>query len=71
MIAKVSKNLATDLKIIWLDYQNNYVGRSSMMGSVAKNFNIRTTSLSVVCNYFNDPKLFSDLYLVKFLNNLI
>jgi len=28
--AKVSKNLAdTDLKIILLDYQNNYVGRSS------------------------------------------
>jgi len=39
------------------------------MSNAAKNFDILTTSLSVLYNYFDNPiKLFSDLYLVKFLN---
>jgi len=38
------------------------------MSNAAKNFNILTTILSIH-NYFDDPtKLFSDLYLAKFLN---
>jgi len=32
--------LDTDLKIIMLAHQNNYVGNSSMMSNAAKNFNI-------------------------------
>jgi len=37
---KVSKNLAmdTDLKIILLNYQNNYTERSSITNNIAKNF---------------------------------
>jgi len=35
---KVFKNLLdTDLKIILLDHQNNYVGNPSIMSDVAKN----------------------------------
>jgi len=30
--------LYMDLKIILLDHQNNYVGHSSMMSNIAKNF---------------------------------
>jgi len=30
--------LDTDLKIILLNHQNNYVGRSSMMSTAAKSF---------------------------------
>jgi len=59
--------LDTDLKIILLK-QNNYVGNSSMMNNTAKNLT-SSTSLSVLHNYFDDPaKLFSDLYLAKFLD---
>jgi len=40
-----------------------------MMNNVAKSFDILATNLSVLHNYFDGPaKLFSDLYLVKFLN---
>ena len=40
------------------------------MSKVVKNFDILTISLSVLHKYFNSPaKLFSDLYLAKFLNN--
>jgi len=39
------------------------------MNNVVKNFDILATSLSVPHNYFNDLiKLFSDLYLAKFLD---
>jgi len=39
------------------------------MNNAAKNFDILTISLNVLYNYFDNPiKLFSDLYLVKFLN---
>jgi len=44
--AIVFKNLDTDLKIILLDYQNNYVEKSSLMSKTAKNFDILVTSLS-------------------------
>jgi len=38
------------------------------MSNASKNFDILATSLNVQHNYFDDPKLFSDLYLVKFLD---
>ena len=39
-----------------------------MMSNAVENFDILETSLSVLHNYFdNTPKLFSDLYLAKFL----
>jgi len=52
-----------------LDHQNNYVKRLSIDG--VKSFNILTTNLSVLHNYFDvkqncQTKLFSDLYLAKF-----
>jgi len=47
-------------------YQINYVGRSS---NVAKSFDNLAISLSVLHNYFDRlTKLFSDLYLAKFLD---
>jgi len=50
-----------------LDHQNNYVGNSSI-SNAAKNFYILAISLNVLHNYFDSSiKLFSDLYLVKFL----
>jgi len=61
--AEISKNLDTNLKIILLDHQNNYV---SIDDNTTKSFNILATSLNVVHNYFDSPKLFSDL--AKFLN---
>jgi len=36
-----------------LDYQNNYVERSSIIGDAAKSFDILATSLSVLHNYFD------------------
>jgi len=43
-----------------------YVKNSNM---TAKSFDILTTSLSVLHNYFDGPiKLFSNLYLAKFLD---
>jgi len=40
-----------------------------MMHNATKNFDILAISLNVLHNYFNDPtKLFSDLYLAKFLD---
>jgi len=49
--------LDTDLKIILLDYQNNYVKRMSD-DNAAKSFNILVTSLSILYNYFDDPNRF-------------
>jgi len=41
------------------------------MSDVAKNFDILATKLRVLHNYFDDlTKLFSDLYLAKFLDIL-
>jgi len=44
--------LDTDLKIL-LNHQNNFVGILKIIGNAAKNFNILTTSLSVLHNYFD------------------
>jgi len=54
-----------------LNYQSYYVGRSSIMSHVAKNFDILATSLDILHNYFNGlTKLFLDPYVLKFLNTL-
>jgi len=46
--------LNTDRKIILLDHQNNFVGTLKIMSNAAKNFNILTTSLSILSrNYFD------------------
>jgi len=40
------------------------------MSNVAKSFDIRETSLSILHNYFDRPtKLFPDQYLIKFLDS--
>jgi len=50
--------LATDLKLISLDYQNNYVERLNINNiNAAKSFNILATSLSVLHNYFDLNKI--------------
>ena len=49
-------------------HQNNCIEISSMISNAANNFNILTTSLLVLHNYFDPIKLFSNLYLVKVLN---
>jgi len=43
--------LDTDLKIILLGYQNNFIGTLKIMSNV-KNFDILATGLSVLHNYF-------------------
>jgi len=54
-----------------LDYQNNYVENSRMMSNTLNNFDILAIILNVLYNYFdNSIKLFSDLYLAKFLDFL-
>jgi len=45
--------VATDLKIILLDHQNNYVGAQAMMNNSVKSFDILAISLSVLHNYFD------------------
>jgi len=50
--------LDTDLKIILLEHQNNFVG-TSKMSDAANNFDILANSLSVLHNYFDSStKLF-------------
>jgi len=44
---EISKNLNTDLKIILLNYQNNYVGILNMMSNAARNFDILVINLNV------------------------
>jgi len=39
-----------------------------MMSNIAKSFNILANCLSILHNYFDGPKLFSDLYLAKLLD---
>jgi len=56
-----------------LNYQNyyNYVENSNITNNAAKSFDILTTSLSVLLNYLIvQIKLFSNLYLAKFLDIL-
>jgi len=51
--------LDTDLKIILLDHQNNFVGTLKIMSNAAKNFDILADSLSVLHHYFDSStKLF-------------
>jgi len=40
LIKYLKMQIHTDLKIILLDHQNNYVGNSSMISNVAKSFDI-------------------------------
>jgi len=42
-LLKISKNLAIDSKIILLNYQNNFVGRLSIISDAAKNFDVLAT----------------------------
>jgi len=53
----------TDLRIILLDQQNNYVAMIS--NAVLQSFVILAISLNVLYNYFDSPKLFSNLYSVS------
>jgi len=62
-------SLDTDLKIILLNYQSNYVGRSKRSLEYQNFLLERSLCLSFPYNCFDDPtKLLSDLYLVKFLD---
>jgi len=49
--------LDTDLKIILLNCQNNFVGTLNIMSNTAKNFDILAVSLSVLHNCFDNSKL--------------
>jgi len=52
----------TDLKIIFLNHQNNHVEDSNAMSNTTKNFDILAIILSILHNYFASPtKLFSDI----------
>jgi len=52
-----------------LNHQNNYVEHLNINDKAAKTVNILVQFENVLCNYFDDPnKLFSDLYLAKFLD---
>ena len=58
--------LDTDLKIILLDHQNNYVGRSSQLLDCQNFLQPCSSRLNVLHNYFDGPtKFFADLYLAK------
>jgi len=51
--------LGTDLKIILLNHQNNFVEILKIMSNAAKNFDILATNSSILYNYFNNlTKLF-------------
>jgi len=53
-----------------LDHQNNYIEISSIMSNVPKNFDVLIISLSVLRYFDSLIKLFSDLFLAKFLYTL-
>jgi len=53
LLRKPKVLLDTDLKIILLDYQNNFVEILKIMDNTAKNFASLATSLSVLQNYFD------------------
>jgi len=64
---EISKNLARYRYENNFLNQNNYVGCSNIIANncnTAKSFATLITSLSVLHNYFNNLKLFSDLYLL-------
>ena len=57
--AKISKNLDTDPEIILLDHQNNYIRNSNMNESnTSINFDILAFCLSILRNYFDNPRTF-------------
>jgi len=56
-------------KIILSDHQNNYVRYLSIDDNITKNFNILSTGIFYVIILIMQTKLFSDLYLAKFLDN--
>jgi len=56
-------------KIIVSDHQNNYVRCLSIDDNITKNFNILSTGIFYVIILMMQTKLFSDLYLAKFLDN--
>jgi len=62
--------LDTDLKIILLNHQNNFVGISKIMNNAEKNFDCLTTSLSVlhIIILIIQQNYFSDLYSAKILD---
>jgi len=49
--------LDTDLKMILLNRQNNFVGTLNIMSNAAKNFDILAVNLSVLHNCFDNSKL--------------
>jgi len=54
--------LDTDLKIILLNHQNNFVGTLKIISNAAKNFDILAISFSVPHNYLVvQQNYFSDL----------
>jgi len=55
--------LNTDQKSNFVDYQNNYIERSSID---AKSFNILATSSNILIIFIIQTKLSSDLYRAKF-----
>jgi len=56
------------LKIILLDHQNNYIGRSIIEDTVAKSFNILSNNLNVLHNYFDSANKIIFRSVSKFLN---
>jgi len=67
---KASTNLDTNLKIILFDCQNNYVACSNWLLKFQNLLQYCSSCLKCLRNYIIDSptKLFSDLYLAKFLN---
>jgi len=49
--------LDTDLKMILLDHQNNFVRTLKIMSNAAKNFDFLATGLSLLHDYFDNSKL--------------
>jgi len=59
--------LDTDLKIIVLDYQNNFVGTLKIMSNAAKNVVILSARLSVLHYFDSSTNYFFYLYPTKIL----
>jgi len=54
------------MKIILLDYQNNYVKHLSFGYKAAKSFNILSITLNILHNYFYDPNKIINIYMLKY-----
>jgi len=57
--------LNTDLKIILLDHQNNFVETLKIMSNSAKNFDILATGLCVLHNYFDSSNKITFLICIQ------